>query len=115
MTDPIIPLIIRGKIIRDNLKRYTTRGGKQVFHSPDVTKYIDQLVLADPCDQQDLYDFTLDEIVDYLVELGSRLTLEDNPHLRQALDMSIGTSSFSEEMLKFQFGLIPQILSRSKF
>lgn len=112
MTDPVIPLVIRGKIIRDNLKSYTTRGGKQTFYSPDVTQYVDQLVLTDPCDQQDLYDLTLDEIVDYLVELGNRLTLEGNRHLRQALDMSLGTSSFSDEMLRFQFGLIPQILSR---
>jgi hypothetical protein len=112
MNDAIIPLIIRGKVIRDDLKPYTTRGGKQTFHSPDVAKYIDQLVLSDPCKQEDLYELSLDEIIDYLVELGRRLTLESNPHLRVALEMSRDTSSFSDQMLRFQFDLIPQLLSR---
>ena len=112
MPDPIIPLVIRGKIITDNLVSHTTRGGRFTFQSPDVTLYIDQLVLSDPWAQRDLYDLSLDDIIDYFVELGRRLSLETNAYLRQALEMSIGTSSFSEEMLRFQYGLIPMILSR---
>lgn len=112
MSETVIPLVIRGKIITDDLKSYSTRGGKFTFQSPDVTKYLDQLILSDPGQQKDLYDISLDEIIDFFVALGKRLTLEDNAYLRKALEMSIDTSSFSEEMLRFQFGLIPMILSR---
>ncbi len=113
MSDPVVPLVIRGKIITDNLKTHSTRGGNFTFQSPDVTQYIDQLVLSDPWQQNDLYQISLDEIIDYFVELGKHLALDSNVHVQKALEMSIGTSSFSEEMLRFQYGLIPMLLSRA--
>lgn len=41
----------------------------------------------------------MDDIVDYLVELGTRLDVDDNPHLRRAVELSADRALYSAEML----------------
>jgi len=112
MSDYIIPLIIRGQIIEDDLVDYSARRSELSFRSPDVKKYLDRLVLKDPIDLQDLYRISLDEIVDYLVELGPRLDYRKNPHIALALEMQILTSHHTREMLENSYVSMLQALTR---
>jgi hypothetical protein len=112
MDTTAIPLIIRGRIIESDLVNYPTRGGRASFQSPDVRKYLPQLVLADPMDLSDLYQLSLDDIIDYLVQLGTRLDVETNPHLQQALEMSLGASTHTDDMQRYMFQALPSIMRR---
>ena len=115
-TTDLIPLIIRGKIITENPVPYGTRRGVAAFCSPDVSQYLDELVLNDPADMRDMYTLSLADIVDYLVRLGERLHVEDNPYLQKALQMQIVASakSSSEIMNRGMFKALPHILERNR-
>ncbi|MFA5491245.1 MAG: long-chain-fatty-acyl-CoA reductase, partial [Candidimonas sp.] len=67
-----IPLIIRGRVIRDNPVSFTARRGEVQFTTPDANLYLDQLVLRNPQDMLDIQRMKVDEIIDYLVALGER-------------------------------------------
>ena len=51
---PVVPLIIRGKLIEDNLLKHEGRGGGSSFLTPDVSMYLDQLPLRNHGDLKDL-------------------------------------------------------------
>jgi hypothetical protein len=112
MDESLIPLIIRGKIFTDDLVDHPTRGGRATFRSPDLRKHLGELVLADPMDLSDLYELALDDIVDYLVELGTRLDVDSNPHLQRALEMSLGASTHTDEIQRYMFRALPAVLRR---
>jgi hypothetical protein len=110
--DIVIPLILRGEIIEDNLKSYGTRAS-QTFLAPDLSRYLDRLALPTPLAMQDLYALTLDEIIDYFEELRQRLTLDNNPHLRQAFEICLASSgSKTAEMMTASFRALPDLLRR---
>lgn len=89
---PIAPIVIRGKVITDNLIEVGGRGGDLAFLTPDANRYVDQLALRNPVMMADLYSLSFEDILDYLAELGSRLHVETNEHLRQARDLSYLTA-----------------------
>ena len=99
MLEYTIPLIIRGRIIEDNLVRFEARRGVVAFQTPDVNQYIDEIVLKDPSKIGDLYDISLAEIIDYLVELGPRLSPDTNPYIAQSLDIAVQTAGLKREQL----------------
>ena len=107
-----IPLIIRGKVIRDGWKAFSTRSGG-TFHSPDVRDHLQHMILQSPGDLEDLYAVSLDEIVNYLVALGRRMQVTGNPHLQLALDIQLrSTSSHTAEMTRGLFAALPGLLKR---
>lgn len=108
-----IPLIIRGQIIRDNWISFPGRNGKISMKTPDVNAYIDQIVLKNPSALKDLYALSLDEIIDYLDELGQRLKPDSNAHIRMAMEVAAATSGHSAEMLAYMYGNMSAILRRS--
>lgn len=113
MADYRIPLIIRGDVIEDDLIRHEARHGLLSFETPDVGQYMNRLVLRNPNDLADLYRLSLDQIIDYLVELGDRLHMARNPHIQQAFEMSLKASHHTEAMARDMFGVFPHILSRA--
>lgn len=113
MTEYLIPLIIRGTVVEDDLVRHEARHGQLVFKSPDVGKYVSRLVLRNPNDLSDLYALSLDEIIDYLVALGDRLHLDRNAYVQQAFEMSLKASHHTEAMARDMFKVFPNILSRA--
>ena len=42
---PVVPFLIRGEIIKDNLIVHEGRGGGMSFLTPDANQYLDQLPL----------------------------------------------------------------------
>jgi hypothetical protein len=95
-----VPLIIRGEIIEDYEVEYGGRGGNVRFKTPDVTKYLDRLMNDDPLSLSDLYSISLDDIIDFLAELGRRLDLDKNPHWREAFEVSCLASNLSRSVLE---------------
>ena len=99
MEKHMVPLIIRGRVITDNLRTFEGRRGSVSFESPDVNAYFDDIVMRNPSEMKDLYDISLEEIYDYLVELGARLSVETNPHMRKAFEISIAVSGMGRDIL----------------
>lgn len=103
VTQPVAEMIIRGKVITDNLIEVGGRGGDLQFKTPDASKYLDQLPLGDPMRLADLYTISFEEILDYLEELGSRLDVTKNAHLNRALELSYQTSALTPSVMADQY------------
>jgi hypothetical protein len=95
-----VPLIIRGEIIEDYAKEFGGRSGDVRFKTPDVTKYLDRLLIDDPLSLGDLYSISLDDIIEFLEELGQRLDLDKNRHWREAFEVSCLASNLSRSVLE---------------
>lgn len=112
---PTIPLIIRGKVITDNLLAFGQHQGGHLFYAPDIKDYLSDLVMKDPLQMQDLYQqLSLGDVIDDLVRLGKRLHLEENPHMMTACEMSQASSAkiVSPVITNGLFKALPNMLTR---
>jgi len=96
----VIPLVIRGRVIDEQDGTFTGRRDGLVFRGPAVHRHLAELVEQSSSRLSDLYRLSFDEILDFLAELGSRLAPDQNPYLRQALELSIRTSGLTEPTLR---------------
>ncbi|MFM0553047.1 acyl-CoA reductase [Paraburkholderia sediminicola] len=109
-----VPLIIRGKLIEGGELTFGGRRGGVSFTAPDITRHVDELTLRAPSQMADLYTLSLEQIVDYLVELGQHLNFADNRHLQQAFELSCATSGLSESILRFHYTRTPRLFQRDE-
>lgn len=79
-----IPLVARGKVIEDYEVTYQGRYGSD-FICPDPSKYLPSILLPTRREMEALYEISIDDVVEYLIEFGKRLDIETNPHLQRAL------------------------------
>jgi hypothetical protein len=114
MKEYIIPLIVRGKVIEDNLIIFGGRRDEFVFKTPDITKYASEIPLANPSNISDLYDISIDEIIQYLSELGARLSPDGNPYMAEALEISVQTSGLSRDMIEGVYAGIGKVLCEER-
>ena len=99
MTTMDIPLIIRGQIIETDMLRFDARGGGVDFRAPDLTKHLSKLP-ASPQSLTDLYQLSLDEIIDFMAEVSAKLNFDTNVHLRAAFELSSQTSNLTPSILE---------------
>ena len=109
---PAANMIIRGRIISDNRIEVTGRGGDLTFSTPDPHKYVDQLPLGNPSKLSDLYELTLEEIYDYLEELGTQLNIERNAHMQRARELSYFTAPTTPPIVNASFESIGRMFAR---
>jgi hypothetical protein len=109
-----VPLILRGEIIEEHAVEYGGRGGGISFTAPDVMNHLDRLPLARPSALADLYTLSFEQILDYLEELGRLLEFRSNPHLQQALEMSIRTSGLGEGILRSCYESLGKVFDRQQ-
>ena len=109
-----VPLIIRGEIIEDYEIEYADRNGGMRFKTPDVKKYVSRLVNDNPISLLDMYEISLDDIVDFLDAVGKRLDLDTNSHWREAFDVSCLTSNLSRSVLETAYRGCTSLLSRDR-
>lgn len=109
-----VPLIIRGEIIEDTDIQHGGRRGGVSFTAPDVAKHIGKLTLRTPSKMADLYALSLEDIVDFLVELGKRLDFETNAHVQEAFRLSCITSGLSESILRDHFAHMGAFFDRDE-
>jgi len=100
MKEFTIPLIVRGRLIEDDLVRFEARRGEVAILTPDVKKYFNEIVMNNPAELQDFYSVSLDEIIDFLDELGQRLHPDRNDDIAHALELNILTSGQSPDILR---------------
>lgn len=100
MKEYTIPLIVRGRIIEDDPVRYEGRRGEIAFLTPDVNRHLDAIVLKSGTSLLDYYSVSLDNILDFLEELGERLHPDKNDDVRLALEMNMQSSGQSEDILR---------------
>lgn len=108
MTRFTIPLVLRGEVFLDHLVDHPTPGGPQ-FSTPDVRAYLDRLTLRDPAALSDLYDLPFAAVVEFLAELGTRLSLDDNVYLQQSLELSCLTSNLPASVLEQVYRSLPSL------
>jgi hypothetical protein len=112
MTSIVAPAVIRGEVITDNPVRFGGRGWEMEFLSPDPTTIVDRLPLRNPAEMRKLYTLTIEEIIDYLVELGAALDLARNGHMQEALEHSYAATDLTPPILRWQYSLIGHFFSR---
>lgn len=96
-----VPLIIRGEIIEDYEVEHLDRSGTgSSFVTPNVEKYMRQLVNDRPSSLLDLYSISYGDILDYMEELGQRLDFDKNPGMREAYEGSRQASNLSDPVLE---------------
>jgi hypothetical protein len=96
-----IPFLIRGRVIEpgDDALEFGGRLGAR-FRTPDAERYADQLVLADAGALRDLHDTPVSEIIEFLVELGPRLALEENRLMQAAYHLALDAGDLTESILR---------------
>jgi hypothetical protein len=110
-----IPIIIRGRIIEPgpDAIEFGGRVGAR-FRSPDPKKYAAELVLRDPSDLADIHDTPIDDILDFLAELGSRLDINRNPLMQQAFELCLGAGELTPPVLRPVYEQIPAMFDRER-
>jgi Acyl-CoA reductase (LuxC) len=112
MNKPIAPLIIRGRVITDNLIEVGGRGGDLAFLTPDAHLYVDRLPLGNPTRLADLYQLRFEDILDYAGELATRLDLASNPYLQEACELSYLTAPTTPTLVKASYLGLRNMLAR---
>jgi hypothetical protein len=112
MAKPMVPLVIRGRVIEEEGVEFGDRSGGAGFLAPDVRRHLADLPLARPAAIADLYALSFDDILDYLDRLADRLTLS-NPHLQRAFDVSMETSGLTPEVLRTAYDTLGSFFERS--
>lgn len=112
MSKLVAPAVIRGQVITDDLVSFGGRGGEMEFLSPDPNAIASHLPLGNPGEMRRLYTLTIDDIIDYLVELGAELDLSRNAYMQEALEQSYAATDLTPPILRWQYSLIPHFLSR---
>lgn len=110
-----IPIIIRGRIIEpgDEAVEFGGRAGAR-FRQADPHAYADQLVLADPDRLRDLHDTPIDEIIDFLAELGPRLDIDKNPLMRTAFELALEAGEMTAPVLRPIYEHFPAMFDRER-
>ena len=105
-----IPIISRGRVIMpgDDAVEFRGRGGAK-FRTPDPHKHISDLVLGSPALLADLNDTRMRAIVDFLVEVGKRLHLEDNRYLQESFALALQAGGLAEPILRGVYEDLPRM------
>jgi hypothetical protein len=113
-TRPISYAVLRGHVVETDLIEFGGRGGDITFLAPDPHKIADRIPLASPRLMEDMYALSLDQILDYLAELGSRLELKNNAYLQEALEYSYGTAPTTKPIMDSFFHDLPFMFDKKR-
>lgn len=109
---PVASMIIRGRIIEDDLVEFGGRGGDLAFYAPDPRKHASRLPLESPSRLRDLHELDFTEILDYLDALANRLNVSRNEHMRKARELTYRTAPITESIVDSFYDNVPVLLSR---
>ena len=111
---PISYAVLRGQVIESDLVEFGGRGGDIAFLAPDPAKIADRIPLASPRLMEDLYTLSFEQILDYLAELGAKLTLKDNRWLQEALEYSYDTAPTTRPIMDSFFHDMPFMFDKDR-
>ncbi|WP_421849368.1 acyl-CoA reductase [Novosphingobium sp.] len=110
---PVVPMLVRGSLVADDLVTFDGRGGGISFRAPDPRHHAARLPLTDPGRMMDLLALRFDDVLDYLEELGERLDVTRNPLLAQALEASYATAPTTPPLMRASYAALPGLFRRS--
>ena len=110
----IAPAIIRGKVIDTDLVSFGGRNGDLEFLAPDPMSILGRLPLGNPNRLRDVYELSVDEILEYLENLGKALDIRTNVHLQHALALTLQTTPMTESLLRNQYERLPSLFAREE-
>jgi hypothetical protein len=104
-----IPIIVRGRVIEPDAGaiEFGGRVGAR-FRQADPKRYASQLVLRDPGELEDLQNTPIDEVIEFLGELGTRLTL-DNPLMQTAYELALEAGDMTAPVLRPIYEQFPHL------
>jgi len=105
-----VPLVIRGEVIEEDAVSHGGRGGGISFTAPDVAAYLGKLALSTPSSMSDLYALRMEEIFEFLSELGHRLPPSRNPWMEEAFRISCHTSGLGADILRAMYENMDRML-----
>ena len=88
-----VPHVVRGRVSEPTPEHFTEY---KDFATPELD--LDELVWPRN-EPGPAFDLPLAEIIDFLVAVGERLTLDDNEHLQHALEQSVACSELGPRIL----------------
>jgi hypothetical protein len=107
-----VPLVVRGSVVEADDLQHGGRGGSARFSAPDIRKHVKRMQLSSPSAMSDLYTLNFEDILDYLDDLGRRLSLANNPWLQDAFELSCHTSGLGRDILSHMYGTIGALFAR---
>ncbi len=113
MSEFNVPLFLRGELIEDDA---VTFGGRSsfTFTGPDVSAHLDRVPLKSPAMLADIHEIPLDEIIDVLVELGTHLDINTNPHLQAAYEAGLSAAPYPASLLRNSYVGLPFVFERAR-
>lgn len=112
MTEALdIPIIARGRILLpegDDAVTFKGRGGAS-FRSPDPHRHIHDIVLGNPVLLADLMDRPIRDIIEFLVEAGKRMRLENNAWLQESFALALQAGGLAEPILRGVYDGLPRM------
>lgn len=106
-----IPIVARGKLIDDYKESFGGRYGA-TFIAPDPKKYLSKIALDNPSKLKDLYDLSIEEILDFLHDLGQRLVLNENEYLKDAYKLALEASGLTHGVLLTTYSVLPLFFNK---
>lgn len=104
-----VPHFVRGELVWGDDEEYQSRD----FGVPFVTPKLEfDRIIPPRTELGPAFDVPLTEIIDYLVEVGSRLVLEQNEHLQESLEMTLQVSSLPRRIIEGTFRRPGEFLNR---
>jgi hypothetical protein len=108
----VVPILARGRVIMPGADALELGGRKGArFQCPNPARHIRDLVLPNASDLRDLQQMPMAQIIDFLVELGPRLTLS-NPHMREAFNLAVEAGGLTEPVLRSVYAQVPGCFDR---
>ena len=101
-----IPIILRGKVINDYSLTFGGRYGAK-FITPNAKNYLKEIPLTNPSDMHDLYNLSVDDIIEFLSDLGKRLVLQENKYLQDSYALACKASGLTPSVLKTTYKTLP--------
>ncbi|HEY9311039.1 acyl-CoA reductase [Williamsia sp.] len=104
-----VPHFVRGKLVWGEDSEYLSRD----FGVPFVTPKLEFNDLFVPRTQQGpAFDVPVSDIIDFLVETASHLSLEKNEYLQESLEMTVQVSALPRRIIENTFARPGQFLTR---
>ena len=103
------PFIVRGQLVEGDAVRHSSRDLGAEFTTPAVDL---DAVITPRSEVPPLLDVKLSEIIDFLVETGTRLDLDHNPYMQECLDLLAATNPLPRRVVENLYRSAPHLLNR---
>lgn len=108
-TTPSAPHFVRGNLIEGDSVAYRSRDLGADFTTPPLDL---DAVVTPRSELPPLLGVKVSEIIDFLVEVGERLRLENNPYLQECLELIAATNPLPRRVLENLYREAPAYLNR---